>query len=687
MLKIFRRDTNKNNESQDSSTKNKQSSKIDKKKLKEENKKDKEQGIQFKPMDNRGLFIDETPFSFSSSFIEKNGRVGAILKLNIDDGSNRKLNFLDVLSFIPQSTMEDVELHLLVRDKVIKNDEKRKLIKNKVRISKAGIVDRQEQQSKKTSVDQDDASTVEKQNAKLEDYEDYENILDTTVPVSVYDIRLLVTADSEESLDDQIEVLNTLFNTNFSGAQWVSDPGEQRKNFEELFSEINEDVTSFTATGREYAGFNLSVNAGLHDPEGVPLGQDYLSLTGSSSYINFDESLHKQAIISTPRTSYNSLYFLRDTEEHATLSSLLSQAAANDSVMRGKRAHHIVLNDFDYFDERYGYRFNGMNLEDKDEFDKLFKVYNASDQTINPLQGFGEYQRYDPNADSIENIYSRLKNKVVNIFDVLLDFELDHKGKVFLNEQLDNFYKSRSYWNTDSPKRPLNSQIIKIKNPERYSVLSDFQTFLGTQARATASNQNLQETYKLLENTVKTAISTNGKILNRTTDIEESHALQTYYDFGNIDDPAYKQVQLLNMFDYIMYTAKPQDVVVIHGFNEVVEEVFHMLVPSIKAAQRRGVRFIFSYDVISGPMKDKEFKYNDMFTSQHSLYSDLSSEVDYFILGTMLPQEVNALENKYLNQNLGTTVRSKLVERLQTKFLIHRSSDSTNNFIISMFII
>src|SRR5699024_10650051 len=164
-----------------------------------------------------------------------------------------KLNFLDVLSFIPQSTMEDVELHLLVRDNVIINDEKRKLIKNKVRISKAMIVDRQEQQSKKTSVDQDDASTVEKQNAKLEDYEDYENILDTTVPVSVYDIRLLVTADSEESLDDQTEVLNTLFNTNFSGAQWVSDPGEQRKNFEELFSEINEDATSFTATGREYA--------------------------------------------------------------------------------------------------------------------------------------------------------------------------------------------------------------------------------------------------------------------------------------------------------------------------------------------------------------------------------------------------------------------------------------------------
>ena len=47
-----------------------------------------------------------------------------------------------------------------------------------------------------------------------------------------------------------------------------------------------------------------------------------------------------------------------------------------------------------------------------------------------------------------------------------------------------------------------------------------------------------------------------------------------------------KQVQLLNMIDYIIYQAKPGDVIVVHGYDMILTQVAKYLVETIKAAQK-----------------------------------------------------------------------------------------------------
>lgn len=681
MFSLFKRDTNKTKDEKGLDDKARKQAVKDEKKNKKE-------GVKFVEMKDKGLFIDETPYNFSSSYISHNGRYSAVLRLSVKQGSNRNMTFLDVLDFIPNTTNENVQIHLITRDKMFNQDKKRKLILENTKINKASIKNRMEEDERKEEVKKDDESKRNKQKTEYEDYIAYEMILDSTIPVALYDLRLIVTADKPEQIDDQVEQINTKLDQNHSGATWYSEPGNQSRDFEEIFSELPEDNTIFTATGDQYAGFNLSVNAGLHDEQGIPLGEDVLSLTRSKAYMDFDQSLKKQAIIATPSDSYHPMYATKDKDAH-TLSSTLSQAAANDSVLKGHKAHHIVLNDFDYFDDSRRYRLNGSKLT-KQEKDEVFKVYDMSKVTLNPLEGFGHYQDTKPDADSITDIYSRLIMKNVNIFNALLGFEMSQAERTFLTSQLQDFYAHMGYWDSRAVDNPRGrSQIIQISDPTVYATMSRFISFLDNSATKSGKegDTDIKRDYVLLKTTLENALTENSRLIGRTTSIQRTNALQVYYDFNSIDTLQYRQVQLLNTIDYIMYTAEKGDVVVIHGLNEIYESLLDMISGTIRAAQKRGVRFIFSFDTMTGSKVDKKFKYADLFDLRDRFYKNLSTEVDYFILGTMLPEEVHKLEHNYLNENIGTTVRNTLIARDRNQFLIHRGVDGVNNFILSMFLI
>ena len=612
---------------------------------------------------NRQYLIDKTPYKFTPSFIEHNGKVMSILNFYVRPSSNRSLTFQDVIDLIPISSIEGVETHLISKDMLLKGVDKQKIIKKNTNQNKKALNDSSKHEQEKRTADR---SMDEIRKAKIEDYNDFELILDSQDPLVIYKWLLLVIGNSQEDVDEQIETINRLLDQNHEGARWDSLPAEQMSEYMNLFAKLEPNIFDHTSTGSNYAGLNFSLSAGLKDEHGVPIGTDALSISGSTALFDFVESTKRQAFIATPRNSRIPLYAKADEIISPSMSSMLAQVAANQIMMDQHRAFHIVLNDFDYFEPGRYY----APAETKDIFEKI----DVAKQSINPLEGFGS-------LDQVSQIYSRLTKKIVNIFNILLDFKMDIKQQSSVLAAVDQFYRTHDKWTANADIDPESTHIVNITDPEEYPtmgmLLNEFTSMAIKAQNEGRENKadNLDALYSLLRQTLTAYMS----VLGRTTSIKQSNAPQVYYDFSKIEASDIKQVQLLNMIDYIIYQAKAGDVIIIHGYDNVLTQVAKYLIETIKAAQKNGIKFIFAYDSIRAP-QTASGKMNDMFEMQQLLYTDLDTDVDWCAIGRVLPDELSLVKSA-LNQELGPTTEAYLQTKRPDQVMLHRRRGNINNFI------
>ena len=227
-------------------------------------KKDKNKSKDKKDLTKNQFLTEPTPYRFTPSFIKHNGMYAAIVKLYIKQGTNRNMSYNDILDFVPTSTITGVDIHFMVDDVLVKDDEKNKIITNNSSVNLAIIKDddrtaKKKQESGKIEETQDKKILRESEQA---DYLAYQSIIGNSEPVAVYRWSLLVIGESMELVDEQIKQLNTRLAKSHDGAVWDSLPGEQAQLFENLFGVIEKDRFNHTTWGSNYAGLNVSMRLG-----------------------------------------------------------------------------------------------------------------------------------------------------------------------------------------------------------------------------------------------------------------------------------------------------------------------------------------------------------------------------------------------------------------------------------------
>lgn len=611
----------------------------------------------------RQYLVENSPYHAYPSFIGHNGKYATILQLYVRPGSNRHLSYREVITFIPTSTLKGVQLHLLEDTALIKDDEKKKLIQKNATMNKAVLEDTEKHEGRKK---EDNQSMKNQRYWSAVDYNDYEMIIDSAIPVVVFRWRLVVVGNSRADIDNQISAINTVLAQQHDGAKWDALPGETMGNFTGMFAPIEKTRFNMTSPGNVYSGLNLSVSSGLADPHGVPIGGDNFSLAANTAYFDFEKFTKKQAMIAMPRNSEITQYHSKETIVQPPVPSLAAQYAANQFVCYDHRVHHIVLNDFDYFEK--GRYFRPLETE------KIFARYDVAQMTINPLQGFGDIK-------DVVDIHARLINKIVNIFNIMQDFNLNNGDRAAILAVVQAFYFNQGYWRTDADKHPELTRIVGIKHPETYATLVDLLSSFTTLGKR-AANQNRElkaDRIDTLQALLEQSLSSFTSILGRTTSIEPTNAIQVYYEFDKISSKRIKQIQFINILDYIIYTAKPGDVVIIHGYDQVNKQVADMAYDTIKAAEDHGIRFIFTFDSLSSPTENAG-KLNDMFTMQETYYKDLDTDVDWSFIGRALPREMTLVQHA-LNQDLGPAITDMMQRKTKNQVLVHRHVDQVNNFI------
>ena len=615
------------------------------------------------------FLTEPTPYRFTPSFIKHNGMYATIVKLYVKQGTNRNMSYTEILDFVPTSKLQGVDIHFMVDDALIKDDEKNKLITNNSTVNLAIIKDDDKEAKKKEAKGKIEETQDKKtlRESERSDYLAYQSIIGNSEPIAVYRWSLLVVGESMELIDEQIKQLNVRLAKSHDGAIWDSLPGEQMQQFENLFTGIEKDRFMNTTWGSNYAGLNVSMSAGLLDGGGIPIGKDVYSPASSTAFFDFELGTQSQAIISMPNNAALPLYYKENEENQISASSIIAQSAANHIVMAGHRAHHIVLNDFNYFEPNRFYR--------PHETVDIFKNYDVSKVTINLMQGFGS-------LDDVHNAYYRLRQKIVNVFNIMRDLELTDTDESIIMGALEQTYNSLGYWIPNADVYPERTNIVEIQNPHIYTTATDFINKFTVRVVEALSNGLLNKADRAdtLRELLETSLSAYRSVIGRTTSIEPTDAIQVYYDFSSINDLKLKQIQYINMLEYIVHTAKRGDVVVIHGYNNLYERVSRMGFDTINAAKERGVRFIYAFDGISSTSNSKGIAMSDMFNMQGAYYADLDVDVSWSIIGRSLPSDVEKVQ-KALNTDLSTHI----VESMQAKFdhqaLVHRRIGQVNSFV------
>jgi len=620
--------------------------------------------------DKPQFLMEDTPYRTTPSYIIHNGKYISILQLYVRPGSNRNLTYDDVIDFMPVSTLSGVEINLFNADTLIKDDKKKRIIKKNASLNKETLKDTEQSEGHKK---EDDQSAKNTRMYEADDYDDYELIIDSSEPVVVFRWSIMIIADYMEDIEDQVDILNTLLDQRHDGAKWDSLPGEQYERFTTLFDEIPKSYKEMSATAYNYSGLNLAINSGLNDSKGLPLGSNALSLTESSAYFDFEKSTKKQAMIAMNRNSSKMPLYEREDETHQiSVPSLIAQYAANTYMLHDHKVHHIVLNDFDYFEPQMFYRDRVVN--------KIFKEYDVSKMTINPLQGFG-------NIDKVTQIYPRLVQKLTNIFDLMLDLNMSKEERAIVLNAIDQFYYNNDLWSANAEEKPKLTQIVEIDQPELYPTMVQLlNQFEALATKAIKSNrENKATNIETISSTLKQKMSAYTQVLARTTSIEDTDASQIYYSFKNIDSLQLRQIQLVNIIDYVIYKANKNDVIIIHGFDSILGRVAEMVLETIQAAQNKGIRFIFTFDSIKSG-KNQKGQMNDMFEMEHKYYTDLDTDVDWSMVGRMIPRELQYYK-KALNKELGLTISSVLQYKVANRILLHRNMGQVNDFVNLRFIV
>lgn len=616
------------------------------------------------------FLLDSFPYYITPSYTHHNGKVTAIVEMYVRSGTNRDLDYQTIIDMIPVESLDGVEMFFITKDGSIAGDAKKRLIRENAKGGKDTIGDTV---LRGADEDRENQSTQQSNEADVEDYNTYELEMESAAPIIVFNINLVVVGPDRETVEEQIEILNRVLHQRFEGAEWDSLGGDQTQRLTNLFTELPFDRFQKTSTSANYAGLNFSVNAGLRDTQGLPVGVDVLSLTGSTAFFDMDGSLTRQSLISIPRGQTMSRYELEDDTFSPSSASILAQYAANQAVMEANdnRAHHLVLNDFDYMER--GRYFRPLNAPG------VFDYFDVSNVTINPLEGFGD-------IEDVVEIYNRKVKLIGNLFNIINDLNLNEIQRGIISDATTSFYNSQGLWFEDAANFPARTRLVNIPDPESYPTLGNFINEFTTIAYSALKDkrENRADSVEALEASLKQSLSAYRQVMGRPTSIRKSDARQVIYDFNKIGSDNVRQVQFLNLLEYVTWTASRGDVIVIHGMDNLWAPVLAMCRDNITAAQRKGIRFLFAFDVITRndtSTSNTDIKYADPLQDMNGLYyTDIHSGMDWSVIGQCLPDEVDLFETR-LNTRLSDTIRARMQESGVCQTLVTRKVGDVNSFV------
>lgn len=483
------------------------------------------------------------------------------------------------------------------------------------------------------------------------------------------DAHLIVKSVSEGGVDQGIKRhRNRITDMKLTGLRFTRLAGSQKSWFERLFKPFHPDRNSFIEPSSLYSRRMQLKSRGFNDRQGMPIGSP-VQIDGEFnpmdvSIMDFND-FRKQVVIGGNGSFAPRFVWKKDGQTYkdstASGASIIAQSIANESWMRGKRVHHIMLRDVPY------------KSPDALEFD-------MSKEAINPLEVYGDW----------ENIQSSVQlnfDKLIKMFDLLSGNKLNEYSKSNLAEVINDFYVNRAngngIWTNDVEHEELKARKVLANefNHQYYPKMAELIPALHNNV-AVKSNQgemSLRDAQQL-ETSLSNAVDSSRNVFNKATTLPDfigNDHNQIYYNLETLDsNNNIYMAQLLNVLSYVSATVREGsgDLVIIHGADNITKNVAPLVAEFRKRFLRRGIRLVWAFDENELDGKERITALDD-----ENVYGELNKDVDYYVMSRLTPDAFEKL-NAQFNGVLPSVVKDVLTDYQEERAAyISRAKDGVNS--------
>src|SRR5699024_1802091 len=253
-------------------------------------------------------------------------------------------------------------------------------------------------------------------------------------------------------------------------------------------------------------------------------------------------------------------------DKKLSASSMWGQKIANHAMAHGHRIFHIVLNDFDYYGE--------ANVPNKQKTFSAEPIMNSIMKKINLANGgLNPFQPIRDKRQQIK-IYNNQLNKLTQEFYVYTNRTMKSDMVNNLKQELNNHYESIGMWHPEAHKFPGRIRILD-KRTDSYPTASEFLLALTNYAAEVEDlTERKQEATQELVTSLEQLLNTHRATIDTYTtlpDPDEPDIYQYYYQLNELDGDV-KEAQFLNVFDYIATAVNENDIIMIHGMDQLSTE-------------------------------------------------------------------------------------------------------------------
>lgn len=584
----------------------------------------------------------------SVSYIKTRFGYMATFKLHIQDGSSNRITTNQLIDLMPIDVPENVKIRFATRERTLRGKGRDKLIDNGENWLFAvsdfgnkggGISDGSEEVA-------DDMKSDMNLYGSIRQYK--EN------PLIIYDWTLTVKSRSQGSIDEFIKDINKAYSKNiaFQGLEWQTIPSKQKELWGGLFGRINlsnasmkivntETVRYHSSVPHKYSRMNTIFSRGLKYDKGIVVGDDITSPISETARVDFLDIIEKKAIVAIEPD--------RGSYEGMSASSVILQSIANHFASANIPTMHVVMNGFDYIGTNTYIDNVDESLKDDTRF---FKKIDMNKHPINPLEGYSL-----PDED-VTAVFDHLVKKVSDMIKIMLNHDLPDGGETEINSIVTEFYREKKKWNTQGVDNG-SIQIANIIDHSTYPVFGEIISSIIAQMQNDKMLSKKKETYDLIRTALDSKLTSHLGTIGRTSTIEPPTAQQTYYDFSYLGGTT-RDLELLNVLDYVMYHARERGaIVMIHGLDLVDPKMVGMMSDFKKYADVHKIPVVLGLDNILE--KKNGSKTSVGIDSLENTWYDKLTDAELLALSRMNEEDFEKME-KLLGQKLSVTTKDIMKE-------------------------
>lgn len=497
---------------------------------------------------------------------------------------------------------------------------------------------------------------------------------DDKMPAGMYVWGIVITALTKEKLDRQVEVIlnrwggvDNYISKKYNPIQYfelIDKVGTHKYQRGRLFDRLLLSDKVNTTTLENYAKLCFFQRTTLQDELGEEFGFDFLAPSqigddGNPKYpkvlIDAKGYLNTLAIVAHPRDFSRDDYVFDDVykdEAHTikkpqSQASVTSQQIANQFLLEGKKTIHLVLNDFDYFKLQTPYDRDSKQLQAV--IAEETQIIDGSKISVNPLQPFAT-NLTDEKEEEMP-AYRRTKKKFNAIVQALINYQGEDSG--IADKVFDELMVQERLWNTDNDvmvKRRNYLGLPAIKYPAFDRVITQF----TTKARLFRQNNEIKEAEetKRIQRKLDSFLTNNRSLIGATTTLKLDRSKVNYYINLNNLDRLQKNIQVMNLFDFVTEFLDAGDLIILHGADQLDIRTSDYLRDQFERTFDKKVRILLSYDVTDSlePPKRNELGTSSVFTMNGRLF-DFNLGVDFSFVGRMdNPRNYEEMVNAELSE-------------------------------------